>query len=255
MPLSLIGAMLLSTRFLACALFGSYACTASALPSVTWMIDETITRSESSLFWTSPTAIDLGLAEYNYDYQITRVTAFALGQSVDVTDQIGESFGLAGMGSTETLPVVLVDEALSEPTTGTSADIFIEVDENGLGQAAFTEVMLGQVPIGPLRFNIDSIRFEGEISIEGVAAIDPADFNADGTVDRTDYFLWRDNYGATDGTADGTADANEDGFADAIDYAIWRDRFDTPPAATAVPEPTAAGLALALGGLLLARRR
>lgn len=229
--------MTLFARLVVCVFVGTHAGQAFGLPSVIWTIDETINRGESSLFWTSPTAIDLGVAEYNYDYEITKITAVALGQAVDLTDEIGESFDLVGAGSADSLPFVLIDQALSDPTTGTSADIFIEVDENGLGQAAFTEVMLGQVSFGPVRFNIDSIRFEGTISLDGITAIDPADFNADGTVNRNDYFLWRDNYGATDGTAD----ANDDGLADAIDYVIWRDRFDAPPGATQVPEPTGLG--------------
>lgn len=215
-------------------------------PSVSWLIDETINRGEETLFWTSPTAIDLGLSEYLYDYEITRITAVVLGQAVDVTDQIAQSFELTGSGGTAALPLVLVDQALSDPNTGTTADIRIEVDADGLGQAAFTDVMLGRAPLGPFQFNIDSVRFEGMISLEGIAPLDPADYNGDGAVDRSDYSFWTDNFG----TGSGNADGNADNVADAADYVFWRDRFDNPARATGVPEPTAVALLVLAGGLL-----
>jgi GH35 family endo-1,4-beta-xylanase len=50
-------------------------------------------------------------------------------------------------------------------------------------------------------------------------AVAPGDFNADGTVDMSDYILWRKSYGSTN---DFRADANGDRNVDDADYDIWR---------------------------------
>lgn len=73
-------------------LFALAAVTASAAAqsSVTWTIDQEILRSDASRFWTSPTAIEVGLGSYVYDYEITAIEAdarfFTTTITVDVTD-------------------------------------------------------------------------------------------------------------------------------------------------------------------------
>ncbi|MGL4512367.1 MAG: hypothetical protein ACRCT8_04695 [Lacipirellulaceae bacterium] len=82
----------------------------------------------------------------------------------------------------------------------------------------------------------------------------PGDYDLDGDVDPNDYTTWTDQYGAA-GFA--SADGNGDGVVNAADYTVWRDNLGAtgPPLATstAVPEPGA--LAMALVGVLCARRR
>ena len=74
----------------------------------------------------------------------------------------------------------------------------------------------------------------------------PGDYNGNGKVDGADYVLWRK----------GGPLANEvdnPGTVDAADYTEWRARYGNPPGAGsglgagAVPEPTAALLALVAG--------
>ena len=131
---------------------------------------------------------------------------------------------------------MLIDAPLSEPSTGTSADVLIEVDENGFGQGAFTNVMLGSVSFG-ITLNITSIRVEATVTLSGVN-FQPGDYDQSGVVDPDDYALWASLYGSD---TDTRADGNDDGVVDAADYTVWRDAFDSPDDAVATPEPTRPG--------------
>jgi hypothetical protein len=74
-----------------------------------------------------------------------------------------------------------------------------------------------------------------------------ADFDNDGDVDGADLTVWRNNFGPTD--ADGDADG--DGDSDGSDFLTWQQQVGSglaTPAASAIPEPSAAlllGLAVA----------
>jgi hypothetical protein len=74
-----------------------------------------------------------------------------------------------------------------------------------------------------------------------------ADFNDDGDVDADDLGTWKGAFGSA--ATPTTGDADGDGDADGEDFLVWQRTVTSPAAAAAVPEPTAAALAL-LGGLL-----
>ena len=216
---------------------------------VSWSIDETLTRDEPSKFWTSPTAVDLGFDAYNFGYEITRVRVTAGFVTLDLTDQIAESVPLVGTGQTGPPPLVLIDEALADPTSGTTADVFIEIDSQGFGQAAFTNIMLGTVEVFGLPVNINAVRFEATITAEGIAL---GDYDGDGDVDSDDYQMWSGAFGSPGGVL---SDGNNDGIVDAADYTVWRDSLVTvtPPA---VPEPIGLHLTLIAGlGCVMRRAR
>jgi hypothetical protein len=62
------------------------------------------------------------------------------------------------------------------------------------------------------------------------------DYNDDGTVDSSDYQVWKTNFGSSVNLA---ADGNGDGFVNAADYTIWRDNLGHHAgSAAAVPEPS-----------------
>lgn len=84
------------------------------------------------------------------------------------------------------------------------------------------------------------------------------DYNQDGTVDASDYSVWRDTLGQTgSGRA---ADGNRDGFVNSADYDLWRANFGISVnsevgAGTSVPEPAIGALATCVVlATLIARR-
>ena len=86
----------------------------------------------------------------------------------------------------------------------------------------------------------------GSYLIDGVTLVGPGiagDYNADGAIDAQDYAVWAANYGST---IDLRADGNGDGVVDAADYTFWRDRASVMGAGSAVPEPSAAMMAVTL---------
>ena len=248
------GWMNMLSRFATASLAALLPTLAGALNPVTWNLDETINRGQTSRFWTSPTAIDLGLASYSYSYEITRVQAtVASFLTVDVTDQIAQSFDLTGGGTTPALPATLLDAALNDSSTGTMADVLIYVDNSGFGRADFTNIVLGRasVPILGLQ-DINRIRVEASITLTGVLPA-PGDYNNDGVASPADRNVWRLAYGAT---GNQPADGNRDGKVDAADYTVWRDAYAARLGAVAIPEPASVAMVLLAGcGGLLNRRR
>ena len=73
------------------------------------------------------------------------------------------------------------------------------------------------------------------------------DFNNDGIVDGDDFMIWQRGFGTGTTLAEGDADGN--GAVDAADLTAWQNSYGAGAAvvanALAVPEPTAAALALA----------
>jgi hypothetical protein len=80
-------------------------------------------------------------------------------------------------------------------------------------------------------------------------ALAPGDYNAHGSVDAQDYVEWRSTYGSQSKL---WADGNQNSVVDAADYVIWRKGLTAPAtgAATAVPEPPNAAIAIILVGCL-----
>jgi hypothetical protein len=216
---------------------------AAALNPVSWTCQQTIRRSDTSTSWTSPTAIDLGLAAYRWDYEVTRASATAI-ITVDILSELGDL--RMGSGVTRDLPAVLVEEPLAEPTTGTTADLRIEVDTAGFGRATASNIQLGTVSVFGVPVAISRVDLEATIRVEGFFL---GDFNLDRSIDAGDYATWVGAYGVS---GDLLADANRDGAVDAADYTGWRDRV--PQAPVAAPEPSGALLA-ACAVLAMARWR
>jgi hypothetical protein len=234
----------------ATALFAAFvllwtASTASAANPVTWNV--ALSTTGQDVFWTSPTALTLGFPEYDWSYEITKLNAqvFLLGEQ----NLLGELETTSGAGTTTTLPAVLVDQSLSEPTTGSTADIVIGIDASGVGRASGTNIELGSVSI----FRIQRVDLEATISVIGIPT---GDYNRNGEVDLNDYQVWKANFGSTANLA---ADGNDDDRVDAADYVVWRDAFSSAgggSVALSVPEPVTVAIFLAAApALALLRRR
>jgi hypothetical protein len=113
---------------------------ASAINPVVWHVE--ISTTGQDVFWTSPTSLTIGLAEYDWSFEITELTAtvpiFGDQDVLDLLDDTSDS------GTTTNLPAVLFDELFNVPTTGSSAHIRIEVDAAGVGRASGTDIVLGR---------------------------------------------------------------------------------------------------------------
>ncbi|MCH8839525.1 MAG: hypothetical protein IH831_02375 [Planctomycetes bacterium] len=209
-----------------------------------WSISEG-TNGED-VFWTSPTAVDVGFPRYGTTFDFTRVEVFAGFLSVDVTDQLPASSGTTVTGS---LPVTLTNGTFDDPTSGTSATVDISIDPNGFGQASITDVTLGTIVI-IIPINITRIEVDADISVQGVV---PGDFDGNLGVDLTDLGLWESSYGV-----DAGADTDFNGVSDGLDFLDWQrflgSDFSLGTVSTIlVPEPTTQLIAVGLLLLCLSR--
>jgi hypothetical protein len=209
-----------------------------------WNIVEQVNRTDTMKTWNSPTAIDLGKMVWAFEWEITKVTGTVnLGVfgnfTQDITSQIPPEQRM-GAGDVRGLPAVLIDEAVADEATGTSAHLRFEIDNLGFGRAVFSEIMLGSVNV-PLFGTRPIQRIDVEASVL-VAGFVFGDYDRNGSVNAADYDQWKGTFGATMG--DLRADGNGNNVIDAADYVIWRNSFAAAVgsvgfAPTNVPEPAA----------------
>lgn len=76
----------------------------------------------------------------------------------------------------------------------------------------------------------------------------PGDYDGNGQVGLSDYQMWRSQYGATSGAADG----NNDGRVDSADYAIWREAYQPAPSSASLSVPEGSTIAYFLTTCLYA---
>lgn len=207
-----------------------------------WSVSEG-TEGED-VFWTSPSAVDVGFPRYGTSFEITRVEAFTFLGGTDVTGQLE---ALSGTAVSESLPVTLISDAFTDSTTGTSATVNVGIDSSGFGQVAITDVTLGSL----LFIQITSIEVDAYLTVEGIL---PGDFNGDLKVDAIDLELWELSYGVNGG-----ADTDFNEMSDGADFLDWQRYSGSDQSLLAaptkqVPEPTQWLLAAGLLPALTARK-
>lgn len=127
---------------------------------------------------------------------------------------------------------------------------------NGVGQVKFGAISGNVATIYAMSTNngIQAFTLTLDPAVE-----DDADFDADGDVDGADFLAWQRGLGETGTAVLGDGDANGDTNVDAADLEIWKTQFGdggtAVVAAAAIPEPSAALLALAAAACLAGRRR
>jgi hypothetical protein len=136
---------------------------------------------------------------------------------------------------------------LSEPESGTSAHVFVEIDDLGFGQAVFSDIVLGSinVPLFGTR-PIQRINVEARVDIVGY---DFGDYNRNGAIDVADYDAWRSAFGLTG--PDLAADGNGDERIDAADFVMWRDNFGGAGSGSGLGLSTAGTVPEPASGLML----
>ena len=158
------------------------------------------------------------------------------GAVFSVTLQSAESYLLEisplGGGS----PLYSATGNLANTGMGSIDTLEILMYGNGSGNGLFGAAGL---PTGQREFFFDTL------SLDAPFPVLAGDYNLDGTVNGSDYVLWRATLNQT--VAHGTgADGNSDGMVNQPDYTIWRQRFGNSAAATgsealigrvSVPEP------------------
>ena len=149
----------------------------------------------------------------------------------------------AGVTGDETVLLGRVDLSLLQVPATSGTNIM-------LGESDPTANIGTDSDFAVLQFSLfDNVRVETVT----VAPSEDADFDADGDVDGADFLTWQRNLGAAGGLANGDADGNA--TVNALDLAIWKVQFSPSaavPAAAAVPEPGALGLAMfAMGAALV----
>lgn len=133
------------------------------------------------------------------------------------------------------------------------------------GEDLILDVMNGLVFYRGSRYLIHPLNI-AMLRDAGVPAIYVAgDYSLNGTVDATDYTLWRNSFGST---TTPFFDGNQNGTVDAADYVVWRNNLGTSfaagdgdslsvqtPQPIVVPEPAALLLAIIATATINLRRR
>jgi hypothetical protein len=217
----------------------------------------------------TPSNWDIGFADNGF-YEATRSGTPAVDEKVDISFT-GTSLVLSGMQWGDTDP-----SAAGEFRVTGSYDWEIDGGLYGSGTIdssldvstglRWPELVINNLPSGPHtltltnRGNAGAFQSLGYMIFDSLATFDSGvtvaagDYNRDGVVDGLDYNAWASSYGSSVAPFSG-ADGNRDGVIDAADYTIWRDAVGAS-LAIAVPEPASvASFLVAIGSLLVLRRR
>jgi len=196
----------------------------------TWNFSLSTTGED--VFWTSPTSVDPNAPGYDASYEITSVVATVtfLGAPVDVEaiDQLPVELRSGSTVVAGPAPLVFFDQTVAAPpppeTPSIAADVRIELDAMGFGQASATNVTLGSVttnipPFGDVTVPLQGISFMGTITFTE-RATGPEDLDNDGVVGSGDLAVLLAAWGACPATPPCPADFNGDGFVNSGDLAI-----------------------------------
>jgi hypothetical protein len=187
--------------------------------------------------------------EGRYANTVSGVLAIEIGGTTPGTefDQliIDGDVSLAG-----TLEVLFVGLEGGTPFAPAANDSFEFLTATGARNGTFDTLLL------PSGFGGDLAYTDTGVILTIVADL-AGDYNQDGTVDASDYTLWRDSLGSAINLA---ADGNGNGTVDQADYIIWKNNFSSTANGSGrnnmVPEPSALLLVAYTGfvlGLIRAR--
>ena len=149
------------------ALIAAFGSTARAVNPAEW--DFFLETFGSAATWGSPTVVDTGFPQYDYNWQLTQaqlqleVDGFVW---INILDSISPG-DKSGSGTANGLPFDILN-SLHIDQPGITADIYALVSGGGLGQALISDITFGQVEDNGTFYNVTGARFGGEVTVTGV---------------------------------------------------------------------------------------
>ena len=220
----------------ACAVLTALLLTGSAQADpVVWSFDVQTTGQD--VFATASEPVDITADEFDttYDILLLEVWVSWIGITFgpfDVTDEIPPEYRSASGTLFGPPPIVIIDQRLVFPLppepSAIEADMLIEIDVNGFGQLAITNIYLGELeinlgsPWGTQTVQLERIHVIGEVV---TTAIYPGDLNRDGRVDLADLGVLLADFGCTAGPGACPGDVDGDGDTDLADLGILLANF------------------------------
>jgi len=148
------------------ALIAAFGSTARAVNPAEW--DFFLETFGSAATWTSPTVVDTGFPQYDYNWQLTQAELeldIGSGVWIPILDSIPPE-DKSGSGTEGGLPFDILNPLhIDQP--GITADIYLKVLGSGSGSALISDITFGQVENGGVH-NVTGARFGGEVTITGV---------------------------------------------------------------------------------------
>ncbi|WP_428307074.1 PEP-CTERM sorting domain-containing protein [Lacipirellula sp.] len=160
----------------------------------------------------------------------------------------------AGAG-TEVIPSAMLGwvNFPTNPQLGHVGENILDDIALGAGATGFTPPLASGAYTMLFQTRSVAVRYGLSFRVAPVNPNRPGDFNGDTVVDGADLAIWRAAFNQSD-----AGDANSDGVTDGADLLIWQRNSGLTGAAStahAVPEPSAALLAIGACAGLVARRR
>lgn len=187
-------------------------------------------------------------------FDLTRTSEGQYAISVYNADGVTKKNGDAGMLVLSVAGTIPTDGTLPDRTflsyqyDAGSGNFIVQSREQTSSSGGTENVFGAQLPLRDSDFYFTWVDFANPLT---PAAPIAGDFDHDSDVDGADLTLWKGAFGQT-----AVGDADGDGDSDGSDFLVWQRNYAPgAPAAAAVPEPAAVGLAVLGAAALLAVRK
>lgn len=212
------------------------AISAAGSDSASWIFSgET---SGEDFFWVSPDTIDPNASGYEAVFELTELEVVVSYFSIpfgpfSVLDEIPIEFRIVEGTYPGPAPFVIVDLDLAAPLppepASIAAHLRVELDDDGFGRLAMTDVFLGTIdvnvgpPFGTVTAQLETIYFGGTIDVIALGPPCNADCSTppDGVVNVSDLLAVLDAWG----TAGGPCDVDQNGTVEVGDLlavlSVW----------------------------------
>lgn len=181
---------------------------------------------------------------------------FSDASSTALVVENGTGIGTDWFNTSADRALVVGGRASNKNEEGYTRLFYQETTDLAINESYFT---LSPADQAKLLTSVEFNTFAGDrtsiLAISGAptSALQPADFNSNGSVNGDDLALWKTGFGMQTGAGRINGDADSDGDVDGADVLAWQRQYTGPSVAAAVgavPEPTTAGLGFAALAIL-----